>query len=281
MPGRIGDNMLDGTTRCFQSDEISFVEYLSVSRNKKNQLQSTPYLVISVRNEKILFRGKRLIEKFLGEILEGFAALPKKLKIHMMAEVEWLNGEDVPRFIDEIASLNGDSSPVSVSVVGHTTPTNFMPYGTTEHTFQAHSVHARSTNQDFQIDYISDVLPLEFEYGYTSWKGGKGKKTVPIAHAELDFMIPASIVVYDFGRSFGIVSRLNIGVRPHRLIEVRRGEGEISRLKEQLREAVVLTNRMAHQHFSDIPFVDFTGMKSLEIDEIEYTMGLTLKGNRI
>ena len=273
--------MLDGTTRCFLSDEIEFVEYLSVSRNKKNQLQSVPSLLISVRNEKILFHGKRLIKKFLGEILEGFAALPDKLKNHLMAENEWMAGEDVPRFIDEIASINTTSTPVMVSVVGHTTPTNFNAVGTVKDAFMVNAIHARNANQDFNINYVSDVLPLEFEYGYTTWKGAKKNKTVPIAHAELDFMIPASIVVYDFGRSFGIVSRLNIGVRPHRIMEIKRREGEVERLIHGMREAVVITNRMAHQKFSNIPFVDFTGMKSLEIDEMEYTMGITLKGSRI
>lgn len=268
--------MIDGQTLIFSSDDICWEGYSSVSSTKKVKVQSVPILHIRVKEQDILFRGRRLINKLLGVVLDGWADLPNELKAHMMGEHEWLAGEpEAPRFVDEIASLKGSSLAVSVSVVGDTTPTNQAALGLLGTVFMVKAIHARPTEQRFNIAWLSDYIASPLEHGFTEWVGSKGKKVVPVAYADISIGCesPASLVVYDFGGSYGVVSRLNIGVRPHRLIEVKRGEGEIYRLKsaviQSYAKCVELSRKVKYGESSKS--IDMKGLRSLEIDELEHS----------
>jgi hypothetical protein len=274
--------MIDGQTLIFSSSDIIWEEYSSVSSSKKTKTNSVPILLISVKGleQKIVLRGKSLIKTLLSGIIDGWAELPCELQNHLMAEHEWLDGEEVPRFIDEIASFNAPSRPVSVSVVGHTAMTLQPSIGVFGTAFLVEAVHTRSPHQDFNITWLSDYIASPLEYGYTRWVGGKGKRTIPVAFADISVGCesPASLVVYDFGGSYGVVSRLNIGVRPHRLIEVKRGEGEIYRLKtaviQSYAKCVEMSRKVKSKPISKS--VDMVGLRSLEIDELEFSLGSSL-----
>lgn len=278
--------MIDGSTLIFSSDDICWEGYSSVSSTKKTKVQSVPILHIRVKEQDILFRGRRLINKFLGAVLDGWSDLPNELRAHMMGEHEWLAGEeDAPRFVDEIASLKGSSLAVSVSVVGDTTPTNQAALGLLGTVFMVKAIHARPTEQGFNIGWLSDYIASPLHHGFTEWVGSSGKKVVPVAYADISIAcgMPASLVIYDFGRSYGVTSRLNIGVRPHRLIEVRRGQGEIHHLKSatihSYKKCVELsrkTEKSAQWKKSVGNHVDRTTLRSLEVDELEFSLSQTL-----
>ena len=279
--------MIDGQTLIFSSADIIWEGYSTVSRSKSEKNYAVPILLISVKGleQKIILRGKNLIKTFLCSIIDGWAGLPCELQNHMMAEHEWLHGEEVPRFIDEIASFNAPSRPVSVSVVGHTALSHQPSIGVFEMAFVGEAVHTRSPHQSFNISWLADYIASPLEYGYTRWFGSRGKKTIPVAFADISTACerPASLVVYDFGRSYGIVSRLNIGVRPHTLIEVKRGQGEINRLKSavlhSLKKCIELSRRMPEGESAvqgGLSKISTFGLRSLEIDELEYHLGSSI-----
>lgn len=273
--------MIDGQTLIFSSDDIVWESYSPVSY-KNNQLLNTPILLISIKSleRKIILRGKNLIKTLLSGIIDGWAELPCELQNHLMAEHEWLEGQEVPRFIAEIASFNAPSRTVSVSVVGHTALSHQPSIGVFETAFIGEAVHTRSPHQDFNLSWLADYLAAPVQHGYTRWVGAKGKRVIPVAFTDISIAceIPASLVIYDFGGSYGVISRLNIGVRPHRLIEVKRGQGEILRLKQAVIQSyakcVELSRKVIPEYVTKGS--NSKGLRSLEVDELEYSLGSSL-----
>lgn len=274
--------MIDGQTLIFSSSDIVWESYSPASFCKRGKATHVPIILISIENldDKIILRGKNLIKKLLSGIIDGWAEIPCELQNHLMAEHEWLDGEEAPRFIDEIASLNAPSRPVSVSVVGHTTLSRQPSIGVFCDAFTVEAVHTRSPHQDFNITWLSEYLTTPLEYGHTRWVGGKGERVIPVAFADISpaCEMAASLVVYDFGNSYGVVSRLNIGVRPHRLIQVRRGAGEINRLYTAVIKSYAKCVELSRKCKSKVisKGINPEGLRSLEIDELEFSLASSL-----
>jgi len=266
--------MIDGQSRMFMSSDIEFIDYSSVSKGKSGHTVSIPYLIFKVSEETMVLKGKRLIKKFFSQILDGFSELPDEMKNFMLAEHDVTYGiENAERLIDQIKPILSDSKPLKLTLVGDTTLLHPSGSKAFYEAFSAYATHATDPlHQPFNIDWLSDFMSIQFQYGLTEWRGKRGKRVIPVAVASItSAKQPAKIIVYDFGTSFGVVSRLDCGVRPHKIIEVKRGANEIVRLKSQIFHSISECSLISFNEYNP-RFLDTSKLSSLEIDDLEFSL---------
>ena len=256
----------------FHSDEITYVDYCSTSR-KNGHLSTAPFLLIQVNNENILIRGKRLIRKLLSIIVEDYEKLPQELWDFLMTEADCLDNADVPRFIDEMLMIKGDSKPVFLSVVVLKGGDNPMRSKGLFDGFSAISIQASSQERpDFNINWLADFMPVSFIYGNTLWKGGNGNRIIPVAESELPTVMSGKISVYDFGKSYGVSSRFSNGLRPHLLIEVLKDGDCLTNLRKAVLHSLSESSKGELYRWFKMsgPEIKHDKLLSLEVDKLEY-----------
>lgn len=270
-------NALLGThSIIFSSDEIQFIDYQPVTKSKGNII-GTPQLLIKIRNNDIQIRGKLLIKKLVMLMVPDYSEY-EDIWDFIISEKGRIEDADSPSFIEEITVSQSENKPVFMSLVvspteGKRSPNNPV-YGAFSAMFLEGSnpYHSRVNN-----DWLADFIPaLSFRYGRKLWRGSQGTRMIEASESTLPTQNPASLTLYDFGKSIGVSSRFDCGIRPHLIIEVKKEQEEwLSALKKAVIESVASAQRLDKKfwygEFRDSPKAN-SKMSSLTIDEWEYSL---------
>ena len=270
-------NALLGThSIIFSSDEIEFIDYQPVTKSKGNII-GTPQLLIKIRNTDIQIRGKLLIKKLVMLMVSDYSEY-EDIWDFIISEKGRIEDPDSPSFIEEITVSQSENKPVFMSVVvspteGKRSPNNPV-YGAFSAMFLEGSspYHSRVNN-----DWLADFIPaLSFRYGRKLWRGSQGTRMIEASESTLPTQNPASLTLYDFGKSIGVSSRFDCGIRPHLIIEVKKeADSFMSDLKKAVIESVASAQRLDKKfwygEFRHSPKPN-SKMSSLSIDEWEYSL---------
>ena len=268
--------MLGTDTLIFSSDEIEFVDYNPVSRNSKG-LSGSPELLLKIRGLDIQVRGKVLVKKLVSLMVADYSE-HKAIWDFIISEKGRIDDPNAPSFIEELSHERSVSKPVFMSVVVSPTESKRSPDSPVYGRFSAILIEASNpyhsrVNNDWLADFIPD---LSFRYGRKLWRGSKGTRMIEASESDLPTENPASLTLYDFGKSIGVSSRFDCGIRPHLIIEVKKeADSFMSDLKKAVIESVASAQRLDkkfwHGDFREAPKPN-SNMSSLSIDEMEYYM---------
>lgn len=254
--------------------DIELKEYCSSSRSPSGEVSSAPVLILFSEGQEILLRGKTIIKKFLRLYIPDYDEAPEGMWDFLMSEHEKIQGVEAPSFIDEINALKGDSKPSFMSVVGCMGGSNPFVSKRLYEGFTAIGLYAVDPNHSFNIDFLADYILSDIQYGFSIWRSKREKSYINIGSAKvLTTKHPATLTVYDFGKAFGVSSRFECGLRPHKIYEVKRGVDEIQRLKDcvvkSLSELFKLDSDLKYGDLIYLNPTRYAGLLSLEQDELE------------
>lgn len=255
--------------------DIELKDYCSSSRDSNGDVSTAPVLFLICDGQEILLRGKTIIKKFLRLYISDYDEAPEGMWDFLMSEHEKIQGVEAPSFIDEINALKGISKPSFMSVVGYVGGSNPFDSKRLYDGFRAIGLYAADPNHSFNIDFLSDYILSDIQYGFSVWRSSRKKSYINIGSAKvLTTNFPATLTVYDFGKAFGVSSRFECGLRPHLMYEVKRGIDEIQRLKDcvvkSLSELFKLDSKIKLKNLHNILNPSrYNGLLSLEQDELE------------
>ena len=272
----VANGLLGTHTIIFSSDEIEFVDYEPVTKTKSNII-NTPQLLIKVRSYDIQVRGKLLIKKIVSLMVEDYSE-HEGIWDFIISERGRIDDPSAPSFIDEIGQFQADSKPVFMSVVVSPTKEKRTPYTPVYGAYSTMFIEGSNPyHSPINTDWLSAFIPtLSFRYGRKLWRGSQGTRMIEAAESDLTTENPASLTLYDFGRSIGVSSRFDCGIRPHLIIEVKKEqENWMSALKKAVIESVASAQRLDKKFwygdFREAPKPN-SNMSSLVIDEWEYSL---------
>jgi|TARA_R100000482_G_C5132541_1_gene153211 hypothetical protein len=267
--------MKGSTSFIFSSDELKLIDYQPATRINGG-LSDAPQLLVNIRDMSVQIRGKRLIKNLLSLMVPDYKE-HEDIWDFIISEKGCIDDVEAPRFIDELAYFQAHTKPVFMSLVVSPTVGNRRPYNPTYGAYTATFIEASSpyhstVNNDWLADYIPE---LDFAYGRKYWSGSKGSRMIEASESKLGTNNPASLTLYDFGKSIGVSTRFDCGVRPHLIIEVKKeSDCFMSDLKKAVIESVASAYRLDKTFYANNR--DFTAKanyNSLMTDEIEYQNG--------
>lgn len=258
---------IDSTNILLDLSKVELLEFCSSSRSKTGNggISTMPYLVIGYEEEHILFHGKKMIRQFLRAAVEDYENAPIGFWTLLMRE----SGEEFIGAVVDCLPSKGQNFVRVVVSTGHACPLRtggLWPF------YGALSTYPSSINHDFNLDYLNSTSVTQISYSHADWFG-KRKAVVPVAYYELtkDLIgIEATIVLYDLNDRIAISSRLWNGVRPHKMYFVKRGVGENTRIRDAVFKAFKKVYGAGKECFSKVDVISTKGMRSTEVDELEY-----------